>query len=414
MTIEPAIVRTLREEERQRVLHSEVKSYEQATERIVKTIEKESDKYVHDEKLKEGTYKYKERYRALVEDISDWIWEIDRNGTYIYSSPKVKDLLGYIPHEVIGKTLFDFMPVEETERIRATFLACVELKNPIIRLENINLHKDGRTVVFETSGVPIFDAKGNLWGYRGVTRDFTERKKMEEELRRKNIQLEEINKELEDYTYVVSHDLKEPVRSLQAFSDFLLEELDNQLSEKARDYLERIQKASARMTNLINDLLKLSKIGQAEIELEKIDLNVLFNEVKNDLVGIIIEKQAEIKIMPLPVIKCNGTLVSELFKNLISNSIKFSEEKPLVEIRCDEQDKEYLFCIKDNGIGIEEAYLDKIFEVFKQINPREKYDGTGLGLTICKKIVKKHGGNIWVESTGLGKGSTFYFTIPKK
>ena len=154
MSKEPAIVRILRAEEKQGLLQSMTISSEQITDRILTTIEKESFKNVREEKLKEGTDEYKDRYRALVEDISDWIWEIDQNGTYTYSSPKVKDLLGYMSCEVIGKTLFDFMPTEEAERIRATFQACVELKNPIIRLENINLHKDGRIVVFETSGVP--------------------------------------------------------------------------------------------------------------------------------------------------------------------------------------------------------------------------------------------------------------------
>jgi len=413
MNDEPEIVKQLREEEKLGRLHSSGQNSSDA--RTIETTfdDTSEEKNSICEKSKYDSYEAKERFQTLVEDISDWIWEIDRNGTYTYSSPKVKDLLGYTSSKVTGKTLFDFMPTGENERIRATFQACVELKNPIIRLETTNLHKDGRIVFLETSGVPIIDGEGNLQGYRGVSRDVTERKKMEDELSRKNIELVEINKELEDYTYVISHDLKEPVRSLQAFSGFLLEEFSHEMSDTAKDYLERIQKASARMTNLINDLLKLSKIGLEEIKLEKIDLNELLNEVRDDLTGVIIQKQAEVKIMPLPAIKCNGTLIGELFKNLISNSIKFSEEKTLVEIQCDEQDKKYLFRIKDNGIGIEEVYLDKIFEVFTQINPAEKYGGTGLGLTICKKIVKKHGGDIWVESAGLGKGSTFYFTIPK-
>ncbi|MFH1102038.1 MAG: PAS domain S-box protein [Methanobacteriota archaeon] len=416
MTMGPAIVRILREEERQGLLHSEAKDYDQATDVIVTTIEKRSDKKVHDENLKKGTYEYKERYQTLVEDISDWIWEIDRNGKFTYSNPKVKDLLGYMPHEVIGKTLFDFTPEGETERIRATFRACVELKNPIIRLENFNLHKDGRTVVFETSGVPIFDAKGNLWGYRGVTRDVTERKKMEEELRRKNIQLEEINKALEDYTYVISHDLKEPLRSLRIFSSFLLEEPGSNLSEREKDCLERIQKAAVRMGNLVDDLLKLSRIGRQDIEFKETDITELLREGMKELTGIISEKKGEVKFGSFPVIISNSVLIGELFKNLISNGIKFNDgEKPIVEITCDERENEYLFCVKDNGIGIDSKYLDTIFVIFKQLNPREKYGGTGAGLTICKKIVEKHGGGrIWAESSGEGKGSVFYFIIPKK
>jgi len=410
MTEEPEIVNILRKEEKQGTLCPQAKRDYSELDTPGATFEGG----IGDEKLLEETREYKERYRALVEDISDWIWEIDRNGKYTYASPKVKDLLGYIPHEVIGKTLFDFMPVGETERVRATFQACVELKNPIIRLENINLHKDGRTVVFETSGVPIFDAKGNLWGYRGVTRDITERKKMEKELLQKNIELMEINKELEDYTYVISHDLKEPLRSLRIFSSYLLEEPRSNISEQGKDCLERIQKAAVRMGNLVDDLLKLSRIGRQEIEFKETDITELLQEVTKELTGIISEKKGEVKFGSFPVITCNSVLIGELFKNLISNGIKFNDgEKPIVEITCDEWENEYLFCVKDNGIGIDPKYLDTIFVIFKQLNPREKYGGTGAGLTICKKIVEKHGGKIWAESSGEGKGSTFYFTLPK-
>ncbi len=241
----------------------------------------------------------------------------------------------------------------------------------------------------------------------------TERKRAEEELHKKKAELEEINKELKEYTYTISHDLKEPLRSLQAFSSFLLEDYGDQIDEKGKDYLERLQRASTRMGNLIEDLLKLSRIGREKIELKNVDLNELLREVKNELEARLEEKKAELRIESFPTIKCQRTLMGELFKNLISNGIKFNEsEKPVVEVKCEERRDEYLFSVEDNGIGIKERYLDKVFGIFEQLIPREKYEGTGAGLTICKKIVEEYGGKIWAESE-VGKGSTFYFTIPR-
>ena len=415
MKDEPEIVKRLREEEKLGALHCTTQSsYENFDE--PETTVKEAPEYnaAHETSIEEA-HENKERFQILVEDISDWIWEVDRDGRYTYASPKVKDLLGYKPEEVIGKTIFDFMPKGEAKRILATFQACVEYNNPIIRLENTNLHKDRRRIVLETSGIPIFDTNNNVLGYRGISRDVTDRKKMEEDLRRKNVELERINRELEDYSYVISHDLKEPLRSLRVFSNFLLDDHDSKIGEQGKDCLERIQKASTRMSNLIDDLLKLSRIGREEVEFIETDLNELLLEVKDELTGIIEGRKADVTTDSLPVIRCNRILMGELFKNLISNGIKFGEEKnPVVAVTCDEHDNKYVFRVKDNGIGIDDKYLDEIFGIFKQLNPREKYGGTGAGLTICKKIVEEHDGKIWAESAGLGNGCTFCFSIPKE
>ena len=218
---------------------------------------------------------------------------------------------------------------------------------------------------------------------------------------------------MDDFTYVVSHDLKEPLRSVRTFSEFLVEDYGDRLDEEGKDYLERLQKAAIRMGNLIDDLLKLSRIGRIKMEFTEVDLNELLQNIREDLIAAIEEKNVDLQIGSLPVIRCQRTLMSELFKNLISNGIKFSEaEKPIVEVGCEEGKDEYLFSVKDNGIGIEEMYLERIFNIFQRLNPREKYEGTGAGLTICKKIVEEHGGKIWVESK-VGEGSTFFFTIPK-
>lgn len=238
--------------------------------------------------------------------------------------------------------------------------------------------------------------------------------KSQEGLHGKKAEIERVNKELEAYTYVISHDLKEPLRSLRIFTDFLMKDYSNQIDEKGKDYLERLQKASIRLSDLVDDLLELSRIGRKKVELKEVDLNELLAEVKDELAAIIEDKNAEVRIDSLPVVKCHKSLMGELFRNLISNSIKFNEEeKPIVEVKYYTHNGEYRLSVKDNGIGIEEKYLNKIFGIFKQLNPPEKYDGTGAGLTICKKIVEEHGGKIWAESK-VGEGSTFHITIPNK
>ena len=218
----------------------------------------------------------------------------------------------------------------------------------------------------------------------------------------------------DDLIRILSHDLKEPLRSIRTFSELLLEDYRVKLDDTGKDYLERLQNASIRMENLIGSLSMFLRIGRKKMELTTVDLNKLLEEIKNELSVTMKEKNAELKIESLPVIKCHRTLMEKLFKNLIDNGIKFNEEeKPIVKVKCEEHDNEYLFSIKDNGIGIKEKYLEKIFGIFEQIHPREKYKGIGNGLAICKKIVGMHGGKMWAESDA-GKGSTFYFTIPKR
>jgi len=217
---------------------------------------------------------------------------------------------------------------------------------------------------------------------------------------------------LKDYTYVVSHDLKEPLRSLRFFSKFIIEK-NNNLDPETKDALERINKAGNRMNELVDDLLKLSRIGRNDTEFYETDLNDIIDEVQVDLIGLIKKKNAKIHVKKLPIITANRTMMTELFKNLITNAIKFNESNvPSVKIWSERIDDGYLFHVSDNGIGIDNKYLEKIFGIFAQLNSREKYGGTGAGLTICKKIVEEYGGIIYAESKGLEKGSTFSFTIP--
>jgi PAS domain S-box-containing protein len=244
--------------------------------------------------------------------------------------------------------------------------------------------------------------------------DITERKRSEEALAQYRQELARSNRELEDFTYVVSHDLKEPLRGIEAFSTFLADEYGDKLDEQGQKYVGVLRDSAMRMNALIEDLLKLSRVGRTRQAYVTVAVEPLLEDIRQDLAFALEEKKADLRIQPdLPAITCQPAHLKQVFQNLISNAIKFNDKPhPVIEIACHEADGAYTFSVRDNGFGIDERYHDKIFQVFQRLGRREDYEGTGAGLTICKKIVEAHGGRIWVESK-VGEGSVFSFTIPK-
>ena len=242
---------------------------------------------------------------------------------------------------------------------------------------------------------------------------FFERKKVEEIINQKSEELERSNKELEQFIYAASHDLQEPLRMVNNYLQLLEKRYSDKLDQDANDFINYAVDGSNRMRTLILGLLDYSSINRMRT-LEEINVNKLIKEILEDPEIQIKENNATIRTETLPVIFGDKVLIAQIFKNLISNALKFKGEKsPEILISGKENEKEYLFSIKDNGIGIQSEYADKLFTIFQHLNSREQYPGTGIGLAICKKIVEKHGGKIWFESE-FGKGTTFYFTLKKK
>jgi signal transduction histidine kinase len=223
------------------------------------------------------------------------------------------------------------------------------------------------------------------------------------------------NKELDDFTYIVSHDLKEPLRGVKAFTKLLVEEYGSKLNDEAMQYLKTISESSTRMTRLIEDLLNLSRIGRIKNIEPDIEINEVLSDVKKNLVYALEERNVELTIKPdFPKVTCDRIRIMEVFSNLISNAIKYTKKeiRPVIEIGWSDKKDFYEFYVKDNGIGIEKQYYEKIFQIFQRLHAKDEYEGTGAGLTIVKKIVESHGGRLWVDSQ-VGVGSTFYFTLPK-
>jgi PAS domain S-box-containing protein len=376
-------------------------------------------------RVEEALRESEEKFRSLVETTSDWIWETDADGVYTYTSPRVRSLLGYEPEEVLGRKPFEFMPPDESARIWSEFARMAKERKAFVGLENVNIRKDGRRVVLETSGVPRLDGQGNLLGYRGIDRDITDRKRAEEVLKRshheleflvqeRTAELERRNEELQNFTFAAAHDLQEPLRKIQTFSDLLD---TNSINTKDRDYIKRMHETATRMRQVLQSLMKYSSLTSKAEPFGRIDLNEVAREVVSDLELQIRDTGALVEIRDLPEIEADAGQMRQLFQNLLENAMKFRREgiQPIIRIHADSssQSRECHLTFNDNGIGFEEKYMERIFKPFYRLHGKDEYAGVGMGLSICSKVIEHHRGTITAKSTP-GKGSTFIITLPVK
>src|SRR5262249_20124302 len=247
------------------------------------------------------------------------------------------------------------------------------------------------------------------------TRDMTARKTAVEQLGEFARRLQRSNRELEQFASVAAHDLQEPLRKIEAFSQRLQNKAAAGLDEQSKDYLQRIVQSACRMRDLINDLLSFSRVGTKAQPFARVDLHDIARAVVSDLEERLRQTGGRIEIGPLPAIDADAMQMRQLLTNLIGNALKFRrvEEPPLVRVDAAPQDAALTITVSDNGIGFEEIYLDRIFDLFQRLHGRQEYEGTGMGLAICRKIVERHGGTITAKSMP-GRGSTFIVTLPRQ
>jgi len=388
------------------------------------------------EQLKRGIEERKEarealdqsedRFRKLVETTGDWVWEVNDRFVYEYVSPQVKEMLGYEPEEVLGKSPFDLMPQKEDLRIAELIRLLVEKKKPIIAMEKIHIHKKGHPVVLETSGVPFFDKDGNFAGYRGIDRDVSQRKRIEKELddyrghleelvRGRTAELKAANEELEAFTYSVSHDLRAPLRAIDGFSRIVLDDYSTKLDAEAERLLNIIRSNTQKMGQLIDDLLSFSRIGRREIRTGTVDMKALANGVIQDMRLSSPGEALDFEVKEIPPAYGDGAMLRQVFFNLLANAVKFTKgrDEPRIEISGRKDGDEAVYRVKDNGIGFDMRYAAKLFGMFQRLHPAHEFEGTGVGLAIVQRIVHRHGGRVWAEGE-VNKGAGFYFTLPLK
>lgn len=351
------------------------------------------------------------QFKQIVETAQEGIWLMDEKETTIFVNKKLCEILEYDEQEMLGKKKHHFMDRQ--------FLELADKKKGNLSKEAPGqeilkfIAKSGRKVWASISANPLFNEDNSYKGSLAMVTDITESVQLNEELNRQSIELRRSNKELEQFAYIASHDLQEPLRMVKSFMGLLHNKYDNKLDEQARKYIKFAVDGATRMERLIKDLLNYSmSIDEENTELANV--TSIIEDVIENLSHQIKKSNAIINFADLPQISLPRISVGQLFQNLISNAIKYQPEGkvPYVVILADEKDNDWQFSIQDNGIGISEQYSEKIFTIFKRLHASHEYSGTGIGLAVCKKITEKLNGRIWVESA-IGSGSTFYFTIPK-
>ncbi len=351
--------------------------------------------------------------RSLIEASLDPFVTIGPDGKITDVNCATESVTGCSRDELIGTCFPDYFTDSKKAQsgYRQVFLEG-EVRDYALEIK----HKDGQvTPVLYHSSV-YYDESGRVSGVFAAARDITERKKAEGELKRVVEELKRSNEELQQFAYITSHDLQEPLRTIASFAQLIERRYKGQIDSDVDDYIDFIVDAAVRMKDMIQGLLYYSRVGTRGEELESINIEELLEIVLSDLHVIIEENEAEITYDELPILIADKKQLIQLFQNIISNAIKFRkvDEQPKIHISAckDKERDEYVFSIADNGIGIESEYFNQIFKVFKRLHTIDKYEGTGIGLAISKRIIECHGGEIWIESE-FGNGSTFYFTLPK-
>jgi PAS domain S-box-containing protein len=372
-----------------------------------------------------ANYREEFRFRTLVENSSDLITIWDINGNVVFRSPSVKKLLGYEVEEIALLPKGVLVHPEDIDEITSLFLSVCEGKIDSYVKEVRMLHKDGNYRVIESITSRLPKSEHSFGDILVNSRDVTQRKNDEETLRLYTTKIEQSNRELQDFAYVASHDLQEPLRKVQAFGDRLDKKFAQDLGDEGQDYLKRMRDAAGRMQTLINDLLSFSRISTRGTPFVEIDLEKICSEVLVDLEISIEEKQAKVEVSNLPKIDADPLQMRQLFQNLIGNALKFhrKDSPPNVkiysivdELTTNSKNNVNNGCkiiVEDNGIGFEEKYLDRIFTVFQRLHGRGEYEGSGVGLAVCRKIVERHHGKITAQSVPY-EGTKFIITLPIK
>ena len=279
--------------------------------------------------------------------------------------------------------------------------------------ETVRLRKDGTRVDVAITATPLIDDEGKIVGSGSIIRDISARKRAESEREGAERDLERSNLELEQYAYVASHDLQEPLRSIGGFAQLLEERYGDKLDDDGKRFIGFISKGVARMQALIADLLTYSRAGQSTLRTQEVDTGALVHETLSSLDAAIRDAGAEVDVGKLPVIHADRAALAQLFGNLLSNALKFSDGRrpPHVDVFAARDDGGWRFTVADNGLGIDAKDADRVFGMFERLHGEDAYGGTGIGLAICKRIVERHGGRIWYEPSP-GGGAAFSFTLP--
>ena len=358
-------------------------------------------------------------FRVFVEASVDQIVVYSEDGVIRYVNPAFADGRRLRRRDILGRRMVDLVAADEQGRVRTVMSEVRDLTpdQPTRVATRVYEHPDGEVQAVEWLTVAHFDSEGNLAAYSATGRDKTAQHAAERQLRTANRRLEESNRDLQDFAYVASHDLQEPLRKITAFSERLASRVGDQLDERSHLYMERVVNAAGRMSRLIDDLLSFSRVGTHGKPPALLEMGSVIDDVITDLEFTIAESNATVSYTELPRLVADEAQMRQLFQNLIANAIKFRtpDIAPEVVVAAEptvlEGQPGWRISVTDNGIGFDQQYANQVFTVFQRLHGRDKYEGSGVGLSVCRRIAERHGGYMDASSEP-GRGSTFAVYLP--
>jgi PAS domain S-box-containing protein len=348
---------------------------------------------------------------AIVESSENAILSKTLGGVISSWNAGAQRLFGYQAEEIIGQSIMRLIGPDRLSEERE-IIARLSRGERVENFETLRLAKDGRPIDVSLTVSPLKDRQGNVVGASIIHHDITERIQAEKEIKRIAADLARSNRDLEQFASVASHDLQEPLRMVIGYLQLIERRYKDKLDADAQQFIAFAVDGATRMSRLVTDLLDFSRVNTRGKQPEPVEMETVLKRALENLQAAIRDSDAQITHDPLPTVQGDASQLVQLMQNLVGNAIKFrSPDRPVrICIGAQKKDDEWVFSVKDEGIGIEPQYAEKIFLIFQRLHSRAEYPGTGIGLAICKKIVERHGGRIWVESQS-GQGSTFFFTI---
>ena len=386
---------------------------------IGSSVYRESGRFVHTRCITLDVTGNKEaaelqgRLAAIVASSDDAIISKDLNGIIRSWNQGAERLFGYTAEEAIGKPITIVIPTDRLGE-EPEILGRLQRGERVDHFETIRKRKDGALLDISLTISPVKDSQGKVVGASKVARDVTERKRQEQALAALNAALARSNADLQQFAYSASHDLQEPLRMVSTYGELLKREFGGQLGASGDEYIGYTIEGALRMEQLLKDLRAYTLASSAgQDPTEHIEAGQSLDKALTALGSAVKESGACITRTAFPRVRFHGFQLEQVFQNLIGNSIRYrSSEELRIHVAAEKRDKDWLFSVRDNGIGIDPQYKEQVFEIFKRLHSVAAYSGTGMGLAICQRIVERAGGNIWVESA-LGRGSTFFFTVPR-